>query len=59
MLANVYRDRIGKGGDELLSATVLEMLDIDGDGRVEFVTFGNASLADVATFARPDVRTRP
>lgn len=47
MLANVYRDRIGKGGDELLSATVLEMLDIDGDGRVEFVTFGNASLADV------------
>jgi hypothetical protein len=43
----LYRDRMGDGGDDLLSVTRLEMLDIDGDGRVEFVTFGNASLAEV------------
>jgi hypothetical protein len=31
----------------LLSVTVLEMLDIDGDGKMEFVTFGHNSLEEI------------
>jgi len=48
-----YRDRVGKGGDDLLSATRLELLDLDGDGKMEFVTFGNDKPEDVGKTPPP------
>jgi len=44
-----YREksRDWNGSDDLLSATVLEMVDLDHDGRTEFVVFGHTSLEAV------------